>query len=308
MEGKGRRNGIIAVASVVLSFLFALGASAVGTVTVKVDPAAQGVMAGEPFSVNVCVEDVTNMDGDQTTLNFDPGAMQATGIVEGDFLLTGGTTLGFPIINNTGGTAVFAYVLSDGTPVTGSGVLATINFDTNASAEGIFDLRLTDVILSNGNGNEITIDAIINGTVTILTSHAQFDTRLPENPYPSISGIHNGTIKPNKTIVVSNLYTYPCSGTGGHTEYVRIWGTGIDVNATWDGYVGDWHNITFNESFELQPGMEYNYTIITGSYPQIHHTYNLEAANGMGTITCYNFIDANGGIYHDRIPAIKLWS
>lgn len=40
--------------------------------------------------------------------------------------------------------------------------------------------------------------------------------------YPSISGTHNGTITPNVTIEVSKLYTYPCSGTGGHSEHVTI--------------------------------------------------------------------------------------
>ena len=45
-----------------------------------------------------------------------------------------------------------------------------------------------------------------------------FDTRAPEKPYPSIFGTHNGTIKPKQTITVSRLYTYSCSGTGGHSE------------------------------------------------------------------------------------------
>ena len=30
-------------------------------------------------------------------------------------------------------------------------------------------------------------------------------------------------------------------------------------------------NITFEERFTLQSGVEYNYTIETGFYPQIHH-------------------------------------
>ena len=42
-----------------------------------------------------------------------------------------------------------------------------------------------------------------------------FDTDTPLNPYPSISGTHNGTLKLNQTIEVSKLYTYPCDGTGG---------------------------------------------------------------------------------------------
>ena len=46
-----------------------------------------------------------------------------------------------------------------------------------------------------------------------VVSAGVFDTGSPANPYPSISGTHNGTITPNQTITVSKLYTYPCSGT-----------------------------------------------------------------------------------------------
>jgi parallel beta-helix repeat protein len=90
-----------------------------------------------------------------------------------------------------------------------------------------------------------------------------FDTGSSKNPYPSIFGTHNGTITPNKTITVSKLYTYPCEGTGGHTGYARIWNkSGLDVNASWKGYVGDWHNIPFNKTFTLVKNKTYNYTIL----------------------------------------------
>mgnify|MGYP001114975960 CR=1 FL=1 len=132
-----------------------------------------------------------------------------------------------------------------------------------------------------------------------------FDTGTPANPYPSISGVHNGTIKPNQPISISGLYTYPCPGTGGHTEYIRIWRNGeIDVNASWEGYIGDWHTIIFKEPFMLEENNTYNYTIRTGSYPQIHHTDELEVASG--TITCEEFVDANGRTYNGWIPAIRL--
>ena len=123
--------------------------------------------------------------------------------------------------------------------------------------------------------------------------------------YPSIFGTHNGTIKPNQTITVSMLYTYPCSGTGGHTEYVRIWNSTLDVNATWNGYVGDWHNISFNETFTLYKNKTYNFTIITGSYPQIHHKDALLTTNGW--INSTEFTDANGKKYDEWIPAVRLW-
>ena len=139
---------------------------------------------------------------------------------------------------------------------------------------------------------------------TLPSTQNVFDTG--SGSYPSIMGTHNGTIKPSHNITVNKMYTYPCAGTGGHTEYARIWNSTLDVNATWDGYEGDWHNIYFDKNFTLIASETYNYTIHTGSYPQIHHTAALPTANGW--INCTKFTDANGMIYNDRIPAIKLWS
>jgi len=133
-----------------------------------------------------------------------------------------------------------------------------------------------------------------------------FDTGVPVNPYPSISGTHNGTIKLNHTVIATKLYTYPCAGTGGHTEYARIWNKTWNATATWDGYASDWHNISFDKPVVLLPNKTYNYTIRTGSYPQIHHTDALPTKNGW--INCSEFVDANGKVYYDWIPAIMLWS
>ncbi|RJS74391.1 hypothetical protein CW713_07545 [Methanophagales archaeon] len=131
-----------------------------------------------------------------------------------------------------------------------------------------------------------------------------FDTGQPENPYPSIFGTHTGKIKPNHSVIVNTIYTYSCSGTGGHTEYVRFENESWNVTAKWDGYKEDWHNITFDEPFTLYAGLTYNYTIITGSYPQIHHNKTLTVPDG--EITCLEFIDANRKRYDDWIPAIRL--
>ena len=132
-----------------------------------------------------------------------------------------------------------------------------------------------------------------------------FDTE--EGSYPSISGTHNGTITitPFCDINISKMYTYHCPGTGGHTEYVKIWrGSEVIAEKTWSGYLGDWHTITFDESFTLYANETYNYTIRTGSYPQIIHKQSHEATGGV--ITCTEFIDVNGKRYIDWIPAIKL--
>jgi len=151
-------------------------------------------------------------------------------------------------------------------------------------------------------GNTMTQDAY---SFTIVSMGLQyFDTS--EGTYPSIMGTHNGTITPTTDITVNTLYTYSCSGTGGHTEYVRIYNaTETLATGNWEGYQsGDYQNITFPDQFTLICGQTYNYTIRTGSYPQIIHAPSKEAAGG--TITCTKFTDANGKIYNDWIPAIKL--
>lgn len=138
-----------------------------------------------------------------------------------------------------------------------------------------------------------------SGWITVSTI---FDTGV--GTYPSIMGMHKGTITPNKTIIVHKMHTYSCVGTGGHTEYVRFYGNGLNVTKTWNRYIGDYHNIFFDPPITLEANTLYNYEIRTGSYPQIIHEQSLPTPNG--TINCTQFTDANGKIYYDWIPAIRL--
>jgi nitrous oxidase accessory protein NosD len=131
-----------------------------------------------------------------------------------------------------------------------------------------------------------------------------FDTG--SGTYPSIMGTHKGEITPNKTIIVHKMYTYPCTGTGGHSEYVEISNeSGIVATGYWKGYRDDYHNISFPQQFTLLANYRYNYTIITGSYPQIIHEHVFSTMSD-GEITCIEFIDANGKSYDNWIPAIRL--
>jgi PKD repeat protein len=140
-------------------------------------------------------------------------------------------------------------------------------------------------------------------TMKVFSNISYFDTE--PGTYPSISGTHNGTITMTHTVNVSTIYLYPCAGTGGHTEYARIWNASWDgAEAQWNGYVGDWQNLSFDPNFTLAAGETYNYTIRTGSYPQIHHTPELLMAKGW--ITCSSFVDVNGERRSNWIPAIKL--
>ena len=146
---------------------------------------------------------------------------------------------------------------------------------------------------------------VVNISVTVLPAPKIFDTYTPECPYPSISGRHYGTITPAHDIYVTALFTRACEGTGGHTKYVRIWNdTWNGVEGRWQGYTGDWHTIPFDDAFMLAEGETYYYIIETGSYPQMHHKSVLNVSGG--TITSTKFIDVNGRVYNDRIPAIRL--
>ena len=191
--------------------------------------------------------------------------------------------------------------------------------DVNASEMLLFDVKNHDETQLNITSHKVTMEEINNGgifnfNITLEAPEAPtaltFDTGKPANPYPSISGTHNGTITPYVTIHnVSKLYTYPCPGTGGHTEYVAFYS---DPNRTekiteghWNGYASDWHNVSFSP-FTMLAKHTYYYTIKTGSYPQIHHAPVVEAEGGMGIINCSSFVDANGRSYTNWIPAIRL--
>jgi len=130
-----------------------------------------------------------------------------------------------------------------------------------------------------------------------------FDTG--EGYYPSIMGVHKGYFTPKHNITVHQIYTYPCAGTGGHSEYVAFYENGNELgNASWNGYQSDYHNIRFDISLTLHKGVVYSYELRTGSYPQIIHNQSL--ANDYGTINCTSFVDANGRSYSNWIPAIRL--
>jgi len=144
----------------------------------------------------------------------------------------------------------------------------------------------------------------VSTTTPTPTPQIKFDTG--PGTYPSISGTHNGTFTPTHTITVSKLYTYLCAGTGGHSEHVIFWNvSGTVAEETWNGYQEeDWSYINFSVPFKLVADEQYNFSIRTGSYPQVIHSHTLTTANG--TINCTEFVDVNGKSYDYWLPAIRL--
>ncbi len=183
---------------------------------------------------------------------------------------------------------------------------ATFKYSTTLSAEPHNYYFYFD----DGHGHETRFPAseTFSGP-SVSGSNQIFDTG--PGTYPSCSGTHEGEITPVYDLKVTKLYTYPCAGTGGHTESIEIReGSKLIARGTWDGYQKDWHNITLHNKANgasyvtLLKDHKYNYIIRTGSYPQIIHTQPF--TNEYGTITCTEFKGANGEIYNDWIPAIRL--
>ena len=146
----------------------------------------------------------------------------------------------------------------------------------------------------------------LNATTTINLTTTEFDTGA--GTYPSIAGEHKGVIKPTHAIVVKKMYTYPCTGTGGHFKSAAFYNVTTEeeiANVTWSGYQGDYHNLTFPEQFTLAEGEDYRYEIVTGSYPLIIHKQNCTTLDG-SFINCTSFVDVNGDTYDDWLPAFRL--
>ena len=248
---------------------------------------------GETVTVPINITNVDNMGTADIRLSYDKDVVIVESVSEGDLSpitlgidnITGVTRMNWFSATGKTGNFVFAYV--------------TLRAIGSAGQSSSLDLDVKELGDTNANAISRTVD---DGTFTILSI---FDTGESANPYPSISGTHYGTIKLNQTITVSSLYTYPCAGTGGHTEYAKLWNdTWPGEEAFWNGYQSNWHSIDFDDLFTLFAEREYYYEIRTGSYPQIHHTDALSTAKGW--INCSSFVDANGKEYNGWIPAIKL--
>ena len=208
-----------------LLFLFGLSGIAVAQTTiVSISPSTQTVPLGQTFTIDITIDPDVAIAGAQFDLSFDPSLVRANSVTEGNLLKQGGASTYFSrgTIDNAAGkiTGVAGVIITPGQTVSSPGVFATIQM-TAKSVEGTSPLDLLNVIVGDINGNPVPI-AVNNGSVTV-DEVGYFDTGAPSNPYPLIAGTHYGTITPNQTITVNRLCTYPCEGTGGHTEYARIW-------------------------------------------------------------------------------------
>ncbi len=270
-----------------------------GTVTVTVN--APAYVEGT-FNVTIDVTNLTNFNSGKFDLSFNLSVVNVTAFADGS---VDGETIpvyGWEFVDKDRIRVILDVPGISG--VSGSGYLAEISFEVVGKSGDRSELGISEGVLVDTEAEAMPAEWIDAEITVGVEEEPAFDTG--PGTYPCISGTHEGTIEVYDDIAVEKLYTYPCAGTGGHSESVKIENATWYVNATWDGYTaGDYHNIVFNEPFMLHAGETYSYTIKTGSYPQIHHMDELEVDGG--TIRCTKFRDANGRVYNDWIPAITLW-
>ena len=257
---RGEEAVLICVCMVVITIM---PATAPSMPTISVEPSHLKVSQNETFTINITVNPAGyEIYAAQYYLYFNPIILKVISQSQGNFLSQDGANTIVLVNNNTNGRVEYAeFRTSVENGVTTPGTLASITF--KAIKCGKSELKLSNVILSDINATSIMTN-VSSGNVIVEPTvfGAMFDTGRGE--YPSIAGTHNGTITPKHDIIVNCIYTYPCEGTGGHTEHVIIYnGTEIIAEARWNGYIDDYYNITFPNTFTLLANHTYNYTIIT---------------------------------------------
>jgi general secretion pathway protein D len=132
----------------------ALGADAKASPILAITPVTLTTNAGAPFALNIDVIGALDLYGFQFDVAFDPTVLQANDILEGGFLVAGGSTLYVPgAIDNTLGRITFTAntLVGEITGVSGSGTLATIDFV--AAALGSSAISVTNGLLLDSGLN-----------------------------------------------------------------------------------------------------------------------------------------------------------
>ena len=133
-------------------------------------PAISPVTIGDTFTLNLIVQDITDLAGWQLNIAFNPAVLKAVSVNEGDFLSKDGGSTFFQKgnINSTTGEITGLTVAHIGAgSVSGTGTLLSINFEAKAAGEG--SLTLHEVKLGDPNGDAIPHELVIT-PITVSTS------------------------------------------------------------------------------------------------------------------------------------------
>ncbi len=230
---------------------------------------ASVVQRGNPFTVDVQINNVTNMQGSHVQFSFDNSLIRFDGVMPGAFYPAGSIFQSTPAPGAGVSTVYVDQALAGGTPLTGSGVLFRISFTALQGGTGTITIPL------------VTLRDPLNGEIAVTTAPGSVTIN---NPVPSVSTISPDTKDagdPAFTLTVNGSNFVPTSvvnfaGVPRATTIVSATELTVGILAN-DVVVGGLYNITVSNPSPA--GGTSNAKVLTVNYV-------IEAsAGGHGSIT-----------------------
>jgi general secretion pathway protein D len=148
--------------------VYLASAMALTGATLSILPTTTTVVSGQTFTLDVAIADANDVYAYQFDIGFDPTLVQATGVMAGPWLSTGGATLFLPgVIDNAAGTvAATAESLQSMVPgVSGAGTLARVSFvsvGAGTATVSPFSVLVLDSTLFGITVDTATAEVMIN--------------------------------------------------------------------------------------------------------------------------------------------------
>jgi LysM repeat protein len=234
-----RTAQVVLLVLVVLLALLPVSTAFAQTTIVLINPPSQSVDVGQTVTVQIKADTVTNLYGVDIRLSFDAAkleAQDADGNSANGVQMAPGTLLdpaqGFLAqnsVNNTTGQAQYVFALmSPATPVSGTGVLASITFEATAAGNAV--ISLDSVTLSDQEAQPIPA-TLMNGSITVLPVGGPTET-----PTATPTGTPTGTtvaptVTPTRTVTPAPGGGFYYTVTWGDTLYSLARRFGVTVAA-----------------------------------------------------------------------------
>ena len=243
---KGLRGILLAIAVVAIAILCVVAQPSLAAPAISVEPSYQNVLQGDIFTANITVDpNGAEIFGAQYDLYFNNTLLNVIEQIKGPFLTQdGASTMEVTnTVNNTLGKTEYGEIrMGVDYGVNTSGILATITF--KAMEPGTSSLSLSNVILSDPLGYQISGVLINNGTVEINETHFNItgfvnysDGSPVNNPNVTITHLNTSEVFIAETNISSNYYQvltnfahitrgnilhfYACDNTENLTEFDR---------------------------------------------------------------------------------------
>jgi hypothetical protein len=284
--------------------VFNVDVSETSSTTIYVDPSTLTAPYSENFTVDIKIEDVTDLFGWQAWLKWDPQLLDVVTSTEGDFLKTGGSTSWLPKMNQSEGwILVCSTFTGQSIPgVSGSGTLANITFHGASLGECVLDLY--DTKLFNSTPVSVSTPPYLgeaNGDMKVdakdlsAVGHA-WGTSVGEPRYDPSADFNNDGFVDLFDILCTILNfgrTYP----GDAAQPVEI------THEVQDGYVAVYGSVAW-KWLDFPGGnpvwLTANVTV-SSSYPM----ENFSFSRPLGQIS-FNFTSATPGFCNITVPKLLM--